>query len=330
MTSADITVQGRKVRSVWWATGWLWAGIVLAALIVYPLLVSRYQIVLGTEVIVLALFAMSYNLIFGYAGMVSFGHAAFFGLGAYTMAILGRSYGVPMLLGLLAAPVVAALAAVVIGWFCMRTARLYFSLLTLAFAQLLYVIIYQWVEFTGGSDGIHGLHRPEWLSSHTGFYWFTLAVAVACVALLSLIVNSPFGWSLRAIRENTQRSQFLGIDDRLYKLVAFTLAAAFAGVAGALYAQFQKWADPDLLYWTTSANPVLMSILGGMFAFSGPCVGALVFVALREIIKVRTDYWPLVLGLVLLGLVLSVPDGIVGFVAQRVLPRLRRKEAPPP
>ena len=279
--------------------------------------------------IILALFAMSYNLIFGYAGMVSFGHAAFFGLGAYTMAILGKTYGAPMLAGLLAAPLLAAAAAVAIGWFCMRTVRLYFSLLTLAFAQLLWVVVYQWVEVTGGSDGIHGLQRPEALSSYASYYWFTLAVAAVCVALLWFIVNSPFGWSLRAIRENTQRSRFLGIDDRFYKLVAFTLAAAFAGIAGALYAQFQKWADPDLLYWTTSANPVLMSILGGMFSFAGPCIGAVVFVALREVIKLRTDYWPMVLGLVLLGLVLVVPDGIAG-AARRVGSLLRRKEARSP
>ena len=323
-----IALPAPKARALW-SSGWPWAGLAFLLLAAWPLLVSRYQIVLGTEVIILALLAMSYNLIFGYAGMVSFGHAAFFGLGAYTMAILGKTYGAPMLVGLLAAPLVAALAAVAIGWFCMRTVRLYFSLLTLAFAQLLWVVVYQWVEFTGGSDGIHGLQRPEMLSSYASYYWFTLAVTAACVALLWFIVNSPFGWSLRAIRENTQRSQFLGIDDRFYKLAAFTIAAAFAGIAGALYAQFQKWADPDLLYWTTSANPVLMSILGGMFSFAGPCIGALVFVALREIIKLRTDYWPMVLGLVLLGLVLLVPGGIAG-AAARLGSLLRRKEARAP
>jgi branched-chain amino acid transport system permease protein len=326
MAPAEMALHAERSRSPWRA-GWLWAGGVLIALAVYPLLVSRYQIVLGTEVIILALFAMSYNLIFGYAGMVSFGHAAFFGLGAYAMAILDHTWGAPVAVGLLAAPLVAALAAVVIGWFCMRTARLYFSLLTLAFSQLLYAIVYQWIEVTGGSDGIHGLRRPEALGSYQAFYWFALAVSAACVGVLWLIANSPFGWSLRAIRENTQRSQFLGIDDRFYKLVAFTLSAAFAGVSGGLYALFQKWADPDLLYWTTSANPVLMSILGGMFSFAGPCIGALVFVALREIIKVRTDYWPLVLGLILLALVLTIPDGIAGFFSQRLPRLLRRKGA---
>jgi branched-chain amino acid transport system permease protein len=197
----------------------------------------------------------------------------------------------------------------------MRTIRLYFSLLSLAFAQLLWVIVFQWTSFTGGSDGIHGVARPEILSSYAGYYYFALGVTLLCMLIMWFMVNSPFGWSLRAIRENTQRSQFLGINDRFYKVVAFTLAGAFAGVAGGLYSQFQKWADPELLFWTTSANPVLMSILGGMFSFVGPSVGAVVFVALREIIKVRTDYWPLVLGVVLLTLVLTVPDGIVGFLA---------------
>ncbi len=298
-------------------SAWPWVGLVLIGLIAYPLLVSRYYIALSTEVVILALLATSYNLIFGYAGMVSFGHAAFFGLGAYAMALLTKTYGNPMLVGLLAAPVVAAAFAFVIGWFCMRTIRLYFSLLTLAFAQLLWVIVFQWYTFTGGSDGIQGVPRPEFVASYATYYYFTLAVMILCMLLMWFIVNSPFGWSLRAIRENTHRSQFLGINDRFYKLIAFTIAGAFAGVAGALYCQFQKWADPDLLFWTTSANPVLMSILGGMFSFIGPCVGAVAFVVLREVIKVRTDYWPLVLGMVLLTLVLTLPGGIVGFVVDR-------------
>jgi branched-chain amino acid transport system permease protein len=300
-----------------WRSSWTWVGLAVLALVVYPQLVSRYYIVLSTEVVILALLATSYNLIFGYAGMVSFGHAAFFGLGAYAMAILTKNYGSSMLVGLLAAPVVAAIFAFVIGWFCMRTIRLYFSLLSLAFAQLLWVIVFQWYTFTGGSDGIQGVPRPEFLGSHASYYYFALGTTLLCFILMRFIVNSPFGWSLRAIRENTQRSQFLGINDRFYKLIAFTLAGAFAGVAGGLYCQFQKWADPDLLFWTTSANPVLMSILGGMFSFVGPSVGAVVFVVLREVIKVRTDYWPLVLGLVLLTLVLTLPGGIVGFVVDK-------------
>jgi branched-chain amino acid transport system permease protein len=299
-------------------------------LLLVPQFVSRYYIVLSTEVVILALLATSYNLIFGYAGLVSFGHAAFFGLGAYGMALLTKNYGLPMLGGLLAAPLVAAVFALIIGWFCMRTIRLYFSLLSLAFAQLLYVIVYQWTSFTGGSDGLHGVPRPEILSAHASYYYFALAVTVFSMLIMWFIVNSPFGWSLRAIRENTQRSQFLGINDRFYKVIAFTIAGAFAGVAGGLYSQFQKWADPELLFWTTSANPVLMSILGGMFSFVGPSVGAVVFVALREIIKVRTDYWPLVLGAVLLTLVLTVPDGIVGFLVSKARALVLGKKAEAP
>ena len=150
-------MMAKESRSLW-RSGWPWAGVVVLALLLYPQLVSRYYIVLSTEVVILALLATSYNLIFGYAGMVSFGHAAFFGLGAYAMALLTKNYGSPMLVGLLAAPVVAAAFAFVIGWFCMRTIRLYFSLLSLAFAQLLWVIVFQWYGFTGGSDGIQ---RPR-------------------------------------------------------------------------------------------------------------------------------------------------------------------------
>ena len=313
-----------------WRSNWTWVGLVVLALVVYPQLVSRYYIVLSTEVVILALLATSYNLIFGYAGMVSFGHAAFFGLGAYATAILTKNYGSSMLVGLLAAPVVAAIFAFIIGWFCMRTIRLYFSLLSLAFAQLLYVIVFQWVSFTGGNDGIQGVPRPEILGSHASYYYFALGATLGCLLLMWFIVNSPFGWSLRAIRENTHRSQFLGINDRLYKLIAFTVAGAFAGVAGGLYSEFQKWADPEILFWTTSATPVLMSILGGMFSFIGPSIGAVVFVALREIIKVRTDYWPLVLGLVLLTLVLTLPGGIVGFVVDKARPPLPEQKGKTP
>ena len=318
-------------RSVW-RSGWPWVGLAVLGLLIYPQFVSRYYIVLSTEVVILALLATSYNLIFGYAGMVSFGHAAFFGLGAYAMAILTKTYESPMLVGLVAAPIVAAAFAFVIGWFCMRTIRLYFSLLTLAFAQLLYVIAFQWQGLTGGSDGIQGVPRPEALGSYAGYYYFALGATICCMLLMWFIVNSPFGWSLRAIRENTQRSQFLGINDRFYKLIAFALAGAFAGMAGGLYSQFQKWADPELMFWTTSANPVLMSILGGMFSFVGPSIGAVVFVSLREIIKVRTDYWPLVLGVVLLTLVLTLPGGIVGFVVEKARPFLsgRRRESSAP
>lgn len=303
--------------------GWFWSALLVIALIILPHLLSRFSILLLTEVIIMALFATSFNLIFGYGGMVSFGHAAFYGTGAYTVALLLKRYEMPLLVGLFAAPLVSALIAFVIGWFCVRTIRLYFALLTLAFAQLLYIIVFQWYGFTGGSDGIHGIPRPEALLGLISFYYFALAIVLLSIVALWFIVNSPFGWSLRGIRENTGRVQFLGINDRFYKLVGFTIAGGFAGVAGALFTLFQRFATPDFLHWTTSADPVLMSILGGMFNFIGPSVGAVIFILLRQFISEYTLYWQLVLGAVLLTLVLVIPEGVVGFIQEKLLAKAK-------
>lgn len=288
--------------------------LLILILLLIPVIATPYMILLLTELVILSLFSTSYNLIFGYGGMVSFGHAAYFGLGAYTLAIAVKRYGLSPFVGLILAPVIGGIFALIIGWFCVRTVRLYFALLTLAFSQLLYTIVFQWYDFTGGSDGIHGIVRPEVLSSSLNFYYFSLGIVVICMIFLWRIVESPFGWSLRAIRENVERAQFLGINDRLYRLIAFFLSGCIAAEAGALYTFFQRWASPDLLFWTTSAEPVLMCILGGMFNFFGPAVGTMLFIFLRQVITDYTLYWPFVLGMILLFLVLFIPQGITGFM----------------
>lgn len=295
----------------------LWIILFILCMLIFPIFATPYMVLLLTELIILSLFSTSYNLIFGYGGMVSFGHAAYFGIGAYTLAIAAKRYGISPIVGLILAPFVGGLFALVIGWFCVRTVRLYFALLTLAFSQLLYTIVFQWYDFTGGSDGIHGIVRPEFLSSSVNFYYFSLIVVIVCMLFLWKIVESPFGWSLRAIRENVERAQFLGINDRFYRLIAFFLSGCFAAVAGALYTFFQRWASPDLLFWSTSAEPVLMCILGGMFNFFGPAVGTMIFIILRQLITDYTLYWPFSLGMILLFIVLFIPQGVVGFIMEQ-------------
>jgi ABC-type branched-subunit amino acid transport system ATPase component/ABC-type branched-subunit amino acid transport system permease subunit len=291
-----------------------WLALALLVLLVLPFVLGRAEVFLATEIIVLMLFATSFNLLFGYTGLVSFGHATYFGLGAYTLALLLKRYGAPFPVALLSAPVVSAIIALVIGWFCVRSIRLYFSLLTLAFGQLVWAIVFEWYDFTGGSDGIQGIPKPEVLSGLTPMYYFVLVVVAVCLVLLWFIANSPFGWALKAIRDNPHRAQFLGINERQYKLMAFTIAGAFAGVAGALFSLFQGFADPGLLDWTRSAEPLFMSLVGGMHYFLGPVVGAGVVTWLRKFTSSFTEYWPLVFGIILLAMVIGLSEGIVGFV----------------
>jgi branched-chain amino acid transport system permease protein len=222
----DKSPSNKKMR-------WISGVVVAVALFVLPFVLARlgrtgeFWIWVTTEMIIMALFAMSLNLILGFGGMVSFGHAAFFGAGAYTVALLMKKAGWPLYLALPAAPLVAAIVAAVIGWFCVRLLGLYFAILTLAFSQLLYMIIFQWYTFTGGDDGIHGIPRPEFLDP-TNYYLLCLVLFLICFVLMRMIVNSSFGLSIRTTRENLERAKFIGINVRRYQLINFIIAGAFA------------------------------------------------------------------------------------------------------
>jgi branched-chain amino acid transport system permease protein len=271
------------------------------------------KLVLG-QMLIAGLFAMSLNLILGYGGMVHFGHAAFYGLGAYAFAILTTNYDVPILIAILVAPFVSAFVAVFIGWFCVRRVRLYFSILTLAFGQLIFTVITQAREFTRGDDGIQGLHRPDFLATPTNFFLFTLFVFVVCFIALRTLTRSPFVLTLRAIRENSERAQFIGINVRRHQLITFVVGAFFAGIAGMMMAMHNRFVATDMLYWHSSSEPILASLLGGMFSLTGPAIGAAVLVFLNVTITRYTQFWPFVLGLLTVGAVLVAPTGIVGLV----------------
>lgn len=292
--------------------GWLIAAAVFAAL---PSMIGESYLFLTIDFMVMALFALSYNLLLGQAGMLSFGHAAYYGLGAYAVAILQNKYGVPTWLGLAAAPVVAAIGAWAIGWFSVRVTGMYFAMLTLAFGQLAFTVVLGWYSFTGGDDGLP-VSLPDSLTSATHYYYFCLVVVAVCIALIRSITLSPFGAALGAIRDNRQRATYIGLDVRQFELRVFIVAGAFAGIAGGLRAPLQQMAFPSLLNWSQSADPVLMSLAGGINTFIGPIVGAALFVFTNFAVTSHFEYPLLVFGTLVLLIVLFLPDGIVGSAAR--------------
>jgi branched-chain amino acid transport system permease protein len=299
--------------------------IVFLAIVWIPWFGSRYYTFLATDILVIALFATSLNLLLGSTGLVSFGHAAYFAIGAYACAILTKTYGMPFLVGLAAAPVLAGAFAALFGFFCVRLTRIYFAMLTLAFAQIVWAVCLRWNDVTGGEQGLPSVPYPnmDWMSAlplleglRVGerFYLVALVIVALCFALLRMIVNSPFGRMLTVIRENRERAEFIGINVRRYELAAFVIAGAFAGVAGALFGIFNRGVFSDFAYWSKSAEVLIMVILGGMGSFWGPAVGAATLLWLHQQITAFTQFWPFVLGTILIVLLFAFPGGVVGAV----------------
>jgi ABC-type branched-subunit amino acid transport system ATPase component/ABC-type branched-subunit amino acid transport system permease subunit len=267
--------------------------------------------VLGSSALVLALWAISYNLMLGYTGMVSFAHAAYYGIGAYTVALLYQDLHWSVLPGLLLSPLVAGALGLVTGFISLRAVRLYFSLLTLAISQVCYVIAFEWYSFTGGDNGIHGISLPDFLSNPTVLYYFIAAVVAACLLVMFGLVRSPFGAALLAIRENRLRAASVGLNVKRYELVVYTISSAFAGVAGALFAIYDNQAFPDLMKWTESAHPIVVTLLGGSGTFLGPALGAAVYTGLANSVgKNLPAQFDIVLGAIVLGIVLLAPGGL--------------------
>jgi ABC-type branched-subunit amino acid transport system ATPase component/ABC-type branched-subunit amino acid transport system permease subunit len=272
---------------------------------------AKYTVILGMAALVLALWAVSYNLMLGYTGMVSFAHAAYYGVGAYTVALLNQYLHWSVLPGLVLAPLVAAVVGLVTGLISLRAVRLYFSLLTLAVSQLCFVVAFEWYSFTGGDNGIHGISPPDFLSDATIQYYFIAAVVALCLVLMFVLVRSPFGAALLTIRENRLRAASVGLDVKRYELAVFTISAAFAGVAGGLYALYDGQAYPQLMYWTESAQPVVVTLLGGSTTFLGPALGAGVYTVLSSTVgRHFPAHFDIVLGAIVLGVVLVAPGGL--------------------
>lgn len=292
--------------------------LLLAALLLLPLGLSDFWLFIAIEVLAFALYAISFNLLMGYGGMLSFGHAAFFGVGAYTGALLAKKAGVTSIwafvLVMPGAMAVAALIAVVIGFFSVRRSGIYFAMLTFAFQMLLYTVALKAIGLTGGDDGMTGLRPPGLLAAPSNYYYFALAWVLPSVYALYRLVNSPFGLTLRALRNNPLRVQYVGVNVRSHQLITFVVAGAFAGLAGALFAFSSGNVFPGWLNWTASATPIVMAVLGGVQSFLGPALGAAVYVVLEVTISGSTEYWPLFMGLIIMVLVLVMPRGLVGLL----------------
>jgi len=287
------------------------AGVVLLAAL--PLATTGYTLVLGIDIFVFALFAASLHFIMGPGGMVSFGHAAYFGLGAYGAALLLKKAAWPMEPALAAAPVVAAIGAAVFGWFCVRLSGVYLAMLTLAFAQIAWSIVFQWDAFTGGSNGIVGVWPAPWLAPKPVFYLATLALCATAIYLLRRILFAPFGYALRAGRDSPLRCDAIGIDVRRLQWLAFIVVGGFAGLAGGLFAFSKGSISPDsTMSVARSVDGLVMVLLGGVQTLSGPLVGAASFTWLQDTIARNTDYWRALLGVTILAIVLVFPQGIVG------------------
>ena len=318
--------------------------LVMGFLLVFPFLYySKFLVDYLTQILISALFAASLNLLVGYTGMVSFGHAAFFGVGAYAVGVMLQKYSTSVVGSLLFAVILSAVVAMIIGFFCIRLGEIFFAMLTMAFAQIIYTIVVKWTPMTGGDQGlIGGIPKPPiaflGLSFNIGtplnFYLFTVILVIGSFILLKLIVDSPFGAILKTIRDNSLRTYFIGIPVKLYQWIIFVIAGTFGGLSGALMALFISGAYPDFTYWTKSAEPIFMILVGGMGSLLGPVIGAVIFNLLNAYITMYTRLYELVMGIILVVFILSLKKGLTDFLFEsetfkKLIPqRLQRALAP--
>jgi branched-chain amino acid transport system permease protein len=304
----------------------LTAAVVVLALV--PLAGSTYLLYLATQIIIFVLFATSLNLLVGYGGLISFGHAAFFAIGGYSSAILLKTFEIPVMFALPGGMVITAVLSGVIGYFCVRLTAYYFSMLTLAFGQLVWAVAFKWRGVTGGDDGLLRIAIPDWLSTPTSFYLFCLVIVVVAMAALWVVAHSPLGRTMMAIRENETRAGFLGVSTRRIQLIAFVISGTFAGLAGGLFAMFNRSIFPNSAWWLQSAEVLIMVVLGGIGSFFGPAIGAVTLILLNRVTLQLTEFWPALLAIILIVTLFFFPNGIAGlFGSRRALDvETRRKE----
>jgi branched-chain amino acid transport system permease protein len=300
--------------------------VLLGVLISAPFFLGNYWLFVLTEALIMALFASSLNLLLGYTGLLSFGHGAYYAIGAYATAlIIKKVAGASLWLALGGGVFAALILAVAIGFLCVKLSNLYFAMLTLAFSQMIYYIVFQWRSLTGGDDGIPALMRPAAnfivttvrLESPDHFYLFTLTIVAVSLWILKKVVDSPLGFVFQAIRDNPKRAEFTGIAIHQLRLISFAVAGFFGGLSGSLYALLAGFVSPELAFWTKSGEPVIMTLIGGIYTFLGPAVGAGIYTILHTFIASKTEHWLLYFGLILLIIVLVLPEGILGAMKRR-------------
>jgi branched-chain amino acid transport system permease protein len=295
------------------------------ALFLLPWVVGRYSLYLAIQILILSVFSLGFNLLFGYTGLLSFGQAGFFGIGAYACAKI--LLAVPNLfLGLGGGVAAAGVAAVVLGFLSVRHTRIYFSMLTLAFGMMVFSIAWKWRDFTGGDDGLVGIPRAPleipglWslsVATQERYYYVVLVGSLLAIWAMYRLVHSPLGLTLQAIRDSESRAEFAGVPVRTYRLIAFTIAGLYAGLAGALLTPLENTVTPPIAHWSTSAEPVLATLLGGVHVFGGPIVGAFLFFMLKDIIVRFTQYWLIWLGAIVVALVMGFRGGVASIFARR-------------
>jgi len=312
-------IQTQKMVS--WLTQRWWLILLVIVLGVAPVGLSEFYLTVLCEALVMSMLALSFNLLFGYMGQLSFGQAAFYGLGGYAVALLMTKAQFNFWLSLVAGVLLAALVGAIVGYFCVRLRGIYFSVLTLAFGQLIFFIVFKWHNFTGGDDGIQGVFPPEYLKSPITYYYFLLAVFLVSTYGLWRLVNSPFGQIVKGMRENDTRTEFLGINLARYQLIAFVFAAALAGLAGAVWVPFYRSVAPSYLTWIKSGEPVMAAILGGPSLFFGPVLGMFIMTFFHTWVLGFTVYWPVVMGAMILLIIFFLPGGILGYLQEKVKER---------
>jgi branched-chain amino acid transport system permease protein len=304
------------MRMMNWKLYWPLVAIFIVLLILPPI-IPRFYTYIITLMFVTGLLAMSLNMVVGHGGMFQFHHAAFYGASAYVFALILKKTSLPLWVAFFAGPIIAAALGFLIGLFCVRLTRLYFGMLQISLGSLLWAIVFRWYDFTGGGDGIYGIPMPSMLSSLKGSYYFILIMVTICLLVIYLIFKSPFGATLLAIRDNPQRCEAVGINVRRHQLFAIVIAAFFAGMAGVLFVVLERSVFPDLLFWVLSLEIFIMCLLGGWFTFLGPLLGAALMVSLRTFVGIYTEYWTLILGVILILLIFFLPEGVMGFVTEK-------------
>jgi branched-chain amino acid transport system permease protein len=316
--------------------------LLLLVLIAAPFVMSPFYVVLMLPALAYSVILLGFNLLFGYTGLMSFGHALFVALGAYTVAYATGRYGVKsMEAALLGAVAVSLLVGIPVGMLCVRYVRIFFGMLTLAFGMLFHSFLFKFYDLTGGDSGIP-ITRPSLLGMEfadldktqylTGpFYFYSLAILLLLGVLMWRIVHSPFGMHLRAIRDNPRKAQYVGVRVYAFRLIAYVISAVYGAIGGALLAIPIGLADPELAYWTHSGNLVFMTILGGFGNFFGPVLGAFVFIGLQNEMMSLTQYWRFAMGIILILIVIALPQGLMGLLQKRARPSssaLASPEAP--
>jgi branched-chain amino acid transport system permease protein len=324
------TALTKAGRQSWLAAA---AGAALTvALLIIPLF-GDYVIWLTANMLILALFAVGFNLLFSYTGLLSFGQAGFFAVGAYVCALI--LLAVPSLLfGVIAGVVAAGVVALIIGFLCVRHTEIYFAMLTLAFGMMIHSIIWKWRAVTGGDDGLVGVPRAPLeipglfsidMADLERYYYFVLVMVVLGIFAIWRVVRSSLGLTLQGIRDSESRVTFIGLSVMKYRLIAFTIAGLASGLAGALMVPLGRSASPAIANWTFSAEPVIATMLGGAFTFAGPIVGSFLFYIIKEIVVIFTGYWMMTLGIIVLALVLGFRGGVVSVIQRQLLPLLERR-----